>query len=64
MTIARLKSEWQRTALQTTILANQWSAKKITVSDFPYCGLEQKVTRIDSEEKLKTFINIFWKANG
>ena len=56
---ARQKSEWERTALQTTILANCWTGKnaKLHVTDFPYCGKPEQ--RIDTPEKLQWFINNF-----
>ena len=63
MAKARQKSEWQRTALQTTILANCWTSKnsRLKMADFPYCGPEQQ-PRIDTPEKLKWFFDNFMKG--
>ena len=59
---SRQKSEWERTALQTTILANCWAGKgaKLHVADFPYC--EKPEQRINTPEKLKWFIETFMKG--
>lgn len=62
MVKSKQKADWERTAMQTTILANCWTGKnaKLHVTDFPYCGKPEQ--RIDTPKKLQWFIDNFMKG--
>jgi len=59
MTAARKRHDWEQVAVQTTILANCWSAKgaQLQVSDFPYVGKKERRV-VKTVEQFRTFMDL------